>query len=191
MREAARLLELEDVELPTKPRAPAADAIAVARAVDSFLAKHRPDMARGRWIYDWSVDRAWPDADLIALALDRQSQSQTASGVAGGAGGNGIKPRELLRDERFRRAIGVNEHDGASWFNRERFERALELLEVPREAELRKAAQKSGYRLDLFEKALVAPPKWASTRPSGPKPRQPVKPPLKKVKPTATKPTRK
>jgi hypothetical protein len=127
-----------------------------------MLATYRPDISRGRWIYEWNVGRVWPDADLYALLLDRVSEK----GKAAAASGNGFKPRELLRDERFRRAIGVNEHEGKLWFNKERFEHALDVLAMPRRAELRRAADKAEYRLDAFEKALAAPPKWASTRPA-------------------------
>jgi hypothetical protein len=158
--EAARLLGIEE-ELPpieVKPKQ-----MPVARAVDAMLAKHRPDMARGRWIYEWLVERIWQDADLIALRLDRDSDSRTKAGT-----GNGIRPRELLRDERFRRAIGANEHDGSTWFNKERFEHAIDFLDMSRKGELRQAAEKAGYRLDLFEKEISAPPKWASTRPGLP-----------------------
>jgi glycosidase len=158
--EAARLLGIEE-ELPpieVKPKQ-----MPVARAVDAMLAKHRPDMARGRWIYEWLVERIWQDADLIALRLDRDSDSRTKAGT-----GNGIRPRELMRDERFRRAIGANEHDGSTWFNKERFEHAIDFLDMSRKGELRQAAEKAGYRLDLFEKEISAPPKWASTRPGLP-----------------------
>ena len=130
--------------------------LAVARAVDAMLSEHRPDMSRGRWIYEWQVERVWPDFDLIALRLDRE----------GSPAKEPIAPRELLRDERFRRAIGVNEHDGHTWFNKERFEHALEVLALARKADLRKAADKAGYRLDRLEKELAAPPKWASTTPA-------------------------
>jgi hypothetical protein len=119
-------------------------------------------MSRGRWIYEWNVERVWPDADLYALLLDRASEK----GKAAASAVNGLKPRDLLRDERFRRAIGVNEHEGKLWFNRERFEHALDVLALPRRAELKKAAQRAGYRLDAFEKELAAPPSWASTRPA-------------------------
>ncbi len=68
--EAARLVgveeELPDIEVKSKQ-------MPVARAVDAMLARYRPDMARGRWIYEWLVERIWLDADLIALRLDRDS----------------------------------------------------------------------------------------------------------------------
>jgi len=193
VREAARLLDITAFEQPaskaTTPKSTTTsttkpDALDSARAVESLLAVHRPDMARGRWIYEWSVDRVWPEADLIALALDREGEAKEP-------GSDGIRPRELMRDERFRRSIGVNRHDGKTWFDRERFERAVDALAVPRKAELRKAAEKAGYRLDLFEKALAVPPKWASTRPARPAARQKAKPPLKRVKPATAKHTRK
>jgi hypothetical protein len=71
-----------------------------------------------------------------------------------------------LRDERFRRAIGVNSHGGQEWFNKERFEHSLDVLGLARKAELKKAADKAGYRLDAFEKELASPPRWASTGPT-------------------------
>ena len=146
----------------TEPLKESATEIDTARAVDRFLVHHRPDMARGQWLYEWHVDRAWPDTDLYAILLDRESDKRVRRGPTG----NGVKPRELLRDERFRRAIGINEHDGAAFFNKERFEHALSVLAVPRAGEWRKEAEKAEYRLDLFEKALAAPPPWASTRPA-------------------------
>ncbi|MEX2547069.1 MAG: alpha-amylase family glycosyl hydrolase [Chloroflexota bacterium] len=183
-REAARLVDVEDFK-PVAAAEKKADALATARAVEALLAEHRPDMSRGRWIYEWHVDRVWPDADLHALALDREAEARDA-------GGDGIRPRELFRDERFRRAIGVNEHDGATWFNRERFEKAINVLALPRAAELRRAAEKAGYQLDLFEKQLATPPKWASTRtPDRPARQSRGKPFTKQKKAAATKPDRK
>jgi len=110
-------------------------------------------------MYEWLVDRIWPDTDLLALRLDRDSGT-------GSAASNGLKPRELLRDERFRRAIGVNQHGGSEWFNKERFEHSLDVLGLARKADLKRAADKSHYRVDAFEKELAAPPTWASTGPT-------------------------
>jgi glycosidase len=177
VREAAALIGVTEEQPLTEFTK--ADVLEVARAVEAMIAVYRPDMARGRWIYEWNVQRAWPDADIYALRLDSESEAgkrvtakagATSAAVTAATGsaaaGNGIEPRELLRDERFRRAIGVNDHDGTLWFNRERFEHALHVLALPRRAELKRAAQRAGYRLDLFEKELAAPPKWASTRPA-------------------------
>jgi len=122
-------------------------------------------MAKGRWIYEWLVDRVWPHADLFALLLDRW-----------------LQPRELVRDERFRRAIGSNDHDGATWFNGERFANAVNVLGLPRPAELRRTAEQAGYRLDALETALAATPKWASTR-------KPSRPALQAPLKTAARPT--
>ena len=91
--------------------------------------ENRPDLSHGAWIYEWHLDRVWPDADLIAIRLDRSdSRSEPGSGNGKGKGSAtaSARPRQLkdlLRDDRFQRAIGTNEHDGARWFNRERFER--------------------------------------------------------------------
>ncbi|MGI8928481.1 MAG: alpha-amylase family glycosyl hydrolase [Candidatus Limnocylindrales bacterium] len=166
LREAAALIGTTPEATPAgepaagaPPTAGKPDALAMARAIEALVAKHWPDMAKGRWIYEWLVNRVWPDADLFAILLDR---------------GVGYKPTALPRDERFLRAIGANDHDGATWFNKERFDKSIELLGLARPAELRRAAEKAGYRLDLFEKALAAQPKRAptpeSTR-SSPKPK--------------------
>ena len=80
-----------------------------------------------------------------------------------GARTNGRKPADLLTDDRFRRSIGVNEHDGVTWFNKELFDKSVTWLELPDAASLTSAAKASGYRLDRLEKQLAAPPKWAST----------------------------
>ncbi|HEV3486561.1 MAG TPA: alpha-amylase family glycosyl hydrolase, partial [Vicinamibacterales bacterium] len=58
-------------------------------AVDRFLAQQRPELARGRWLYDWRMAPVIPDIDLTALRLDGDGQRSMP---------------ELLRDERFRRA---------------------------------------------------------------------------------------
>jgi len=59
----------------------------------------------------------------------------------------------------------VNEHDGHTWFNRERFDQAVTWLELSDAADLKVAAKKSGYRLDELNKLLSKPPNWASTTP--------------------------
>jgi hypothetical protein len=78
---------------------------------------------------------------------------------------NGRRPAALLADDRFRRAIGVNEHDGHTWFNKERFDNAVTWLALADAADLKAAAKKSGYELDKLDKLLSKPPNWASTTP--------------------------
>ncbi len=135
-----------------------ADALPVGRAIESLVAANAPEMSRGKWIYDWLVDRVWPEADLVALMLDSDAKSARSRT-------NGRRPAQLLADDRFRRAIGVNEHDGASWFDRERFDNAVTWLELPDAPALRKSAKAAGYQLAKLEAALAEPPEWASTRP--------------------------
>jgi hypothetical protein len=134
-----------------------------ARAVDEYLLKERPDLARGRWIYEWHLEDVVPDADLTALRLDlaaRQARKE-----------DGASPHTLLKDDRFRRLIGVNEADGVTWFNKEDFERVVTALVLPRVGDLVAAAAKSGYKLDELAKLVSEPPPWASTRPPRPAPR--------------------
>ena len=45
-----------------------------------------------------------------------------------------------------------------TWFNRERFEHAAEVLGLPRARDLTRAAEKSGYRLDALQKASAGTP---------------------------------
>ena len=66
--QAAQLLGAE----PTKVEPALGDQLSTARAIDALAAGSRPDLARGKWIYDWLVDRVWSDADLIAIALDQR-----------------------------------------------------------------------------------------------------------------------
>jgi glycosidase len=134
-----------------------------ARAVDEFLARSRPDLARGRWIYEWHLEHVVPDADLTALRLDLAARQA--------AGGAGASPHTLLADDRFRRLIGVHESEGITWFNREAFKRVVTSLAVPRVADLIAAAEKAEYRLDELAKLVAEPPPWASTRPPRPTPR--------------------
>ena len=155
LREAAMLLDLEP------PGAPPASGNAID-AVEAFVSRTRPELGRGRWIHEWQVDRVLADADLVALRLDLAPRRNVR--------GDGKLPRDLLADERFRRAIGVNEHNGVTWFNRERFENAVKQLGLPRAAELVSAAAKAGYRLDALEEFLAALPRWASTCPVRPRP---------------------
>jgi hypothetical protein len=134
-----------------------------ARAVDDYLAEVRPDLARGRWIYEWHVEDVLPDADLTALRLDLAARQA--------AGSDPPLPRDLLADDRFRRVIGVHEDAGVTWFNREQFEGAVKALRLPRPAALVAAAKKSRYHLDELAKLLAEPPPWVSTRPARPAPR--------------------
>jgi hypothetical protein len=142
VREAAALL---GVETP----APAA-VTPVAEAVDDLVARHRPALAGGHWIEEWRADRVIADADLVAVLLERRRRAQSAAA-------DGPLPAWLLRDERFRRAIGVNEHDGVEWFNKERWAQALERLSVPavQRKRLSSVAAKAGYRLDALGAQLA------------------------------------
>ncbi len=126
-----------------------------AKTVDRVIAEHRPELAGGRWVGEWLADRVLPDPDLVGsmLAVARQP-----------ADGNGLLSPEWLDDERIRRAIGVNEHEGVTWFDKERFERAIAWWQLPltegqrsaraeqeaaqRVAELTGLARAAGYRLD-------------------------------------------
>jgi hypothetical protein len=174
VREAAALLGARGgsrAKEPPVPAAAASDGVPpAARAIERLVAQHRPEFARGRWIYEWLVDRVWPDGDLVALMLDQPARRPTAT--------NGAQPAALLQDDRFLRAIGANEHDGVTWFNRERFGHAIDVLRLPRAAELRAAAKKASYRVDALE-TLLAAKATTGTKPTT-KPR-PV------AKPTATR----
>ena len=142
-----------------------ADERAIARSIEALVAAHKPELARGKWIYDWLIGRVWPAADLIALMLDLEARPKSGRG-------NGTKaPASLLADDRFQRAIGVNDHDGVAWFNRERFEEAVNWLALPDAANLVAAGKKSDYQLAKLRSLLSEPPKWASTRPAKPAPR--------------------
>ncbi|MDL2334577.1 MAG: alpha-amylase family glycosyl hydrolase [Chloroflexota bacterium] len=143
------------------PAGTAADG--AARAVDEFLTTARPDLARGRWIYEWHVDRVLPDAELIALRLDLAARQVDE--------GDGASPHDLLGDDRFQRIIGAHEADGVTWFNREAFENAVTVLGLARPDDLVAAAASSEYRLDDLAKLVAEPPPWTSTRPPRPVPR--------------------
>jgi glycosidase len=148
---------------PKKPRpVPAgAGAKAIARAypetyrawlaattIEHYLASAGSDLAGGGWIGEWLADRVLPDADVAAAALALPPNS---TGV--------------LSDERVRRAIGVNDHDGVTWFNRERFEQLMIWLELQRGARasaarvkaLHAAAKRAGYRLDRLASEFERP----------------------------------
>jgi glycosidase len=152
---------------PAVGAATSSDAREIARSIETLVARTQPDLARGKWIYDWFLDRVWPDADLIAITLDGPPAAGTRPAPTKS---NGKRPLDLLADDRFRRAIGVNDHDGSTWFNRERFENAVRFLALPNSPQLISTAKESGYRLDRFETLLAQPPEWVSTRPVKPKP---------------------
>ncbi len=163
LREAAALL---GVALPSAP-APAASAasegpLVVALALDHFVGEHDEGLAGGRWIERWQAERVLPEPELtgVALTLGRRKARPRIDSAP--------LPADVLHDDRFRRAIGVNEHDGVTWFNRELFEHAVTSLDLPRLRELIAAAGKSGYRLDELERRLATPPKRASA----PQPKQ-------------------
>ncbi len=191
VREAAALLGVTPPAVADDDAEAGPAEVDAAQAVENLVAANRPELAKGAWIAEWRAERALPEADLTVIRL---------------AGANRKLP-ELLADDRFRRAIGVNQHDGVTWFGRERFERAVEFLALPDAAELGKAAAASGYRIDDFEKELAKlsgdKPKWASTRPAPAVTRPPagtagkaapltsMKPPAATKPPAAAKPVRK
>ncbi len=181
LREAAALL---GVSAPTGPAAAAQrdGPLAVALAIDHFVAEHDEGLAGGRWIERWQAERVLPEPELtgVALTLGRRKARPSINSAP--------LPVDVLHDDRFRRAIGVNEHEGVTWFNRELFEHAVTSLDLPRLRELIATAGKSGYRLDDLERRLAAPPKWASTRPPKPAPHSPAKTAVKRARPGSTKP---
>jgi hypothetical protein len=154
VREAAALLGV--------PVAKAAPTLGAAEAVDRFLAGVRPRLAGGKWIDEWLADRALPNADLDAVRLHMA------------AARDGLSP-DILRDEHFRRLIGVNEHEGVEYFNKEGFEAALKELDLPaaKRRALVASAGKSGYRVDRLADEL----KPASKPSTGSTPRR--RPPRK------------
>jgi hypothetical protein len=139
--EVARLLGLE-----RPPPARRRGTGSAPEQIDDLLARRRPELSSGAWVDEWLIDRALPDADLLALRLDLRGQ-------AGKDGRNGRRPAELIRNERFRRAIGVNRYEGVEWFNKERFERAVAAIPVTAATrrQLLSAAERSGYRFDRLE----------------------------------------
>ncbi len=186
--EAAALLEIEPADAPVAPgverATAAADERTLARSVEALVLANKPDMSRGKWIYDWLIDRVWSNAGLVALMLDLEARPKKGRA-------NGRTPADLLKDERFRRSIGVNEHDGVAWFNRERFDAAVDWLDLPNAAELSAAAKVADYRLDKLEIAIAGQSRWDSTRPTSartPKPvtAKPVTPPAKSAEPKST-----
>ena len=112
------------------PTAKAAPKLGAVDAVDRFLAGVRPRLAGGRWIDEWLADRALPNADLAAVRL-RMAAAR-----------DGLSP-DLLRDEHFRRLIGVNEHEGVEYFNKEALRGAVKCSFRAR-ADRRSAASSSG-----------------------------------------------
>ena len=176
-REAASLM---GVTLASPVKLAAKD---ILPAIEELVAQHAPALGDGRWIAEWRVDRVIPEADLEALRLGRRPSDMSG----------------LLADQRFRRAIGANVHEGVTWFNRERFEHAVRALGLPQPAILVKIAERAGYRLDRLGEELrksttaatagapgkpAEPPKWASTRPAEPPPR-PTQPLVTRARPKA------
>jgi hypothetical protein len=149
VREAAALVS---VPVPAK----AAGTRSAPEAVDRFLAGVRPRLSSGRWVDEWLADRALPDADLVAV------------GLAMGGANDEISPA-LLRDPHFRRLIGVNEHEGVEWFNKERFEETVGALGLP--VALGRAAERAGYRLDRLADELPAAKSHVKATPPGQDPR--------------------
>ncbi len=163
VREAAALIDVTEEQPLTEFTK--ADELAVAQAVDHAGRVSSRTWRAGAGSTNGTSSASGRTPTSFALRLDREARATSPRlrppprpaprpRHARAAADNGTKPPELLRDERFRRAIGVNEHEGTLWFNRERFEHALDVLALPRRAEMKRAAQRAGYRLDLFEKEL-------------------------------------
>ena len=161
-----------------------ADSRTIARSIEDVVAANRPELARGKWIYEWLVDRVWPEADLVAIELDSSSTSTPA-------GRNAKRSLDLLADDRFRRAIGVNEHDGVTWFNKERFDRAVAWLVLPDASQLKRAARSSRYRLDKLAELLAQPAASPAARPATAASRRRAMPTAKKSAASTAKPTTK
>jgi len=119
-----------------------------ATAVEGYLARAKPELAKGGWIDEWLADRVLPNAAAAATALALEAQ-----------------PTGVLNDERVRGAIGVHDHDGVTWFNRERFEQQMVWFELQRGARasaarlkaLLAAAERAGYRLERLMTDLERP----------------------------------
>ncbi|MEP7158624.1 MAG: alpha-amylase family glycosyl hydrolase, partial [Chloroflexota bacterium] len=158
VREAAALLGAPEPEISDET---------TETQIEALLARHRPQLAQGAWIYDWRLDRVMADADLVAITLDKPQVAAPAAAKSDGK--DGRSPADLLRDERFGRAIGVHEADGVSWFDKDKFEHAITFLGLARPAELKRAATRAAYRVDALAKDLAELPKWASTRPVKPR----------------------
>jgi glycosidase len=153
----------------------------VARAVERLLAQASSELTGGRWIEEWrvgpvidarldelgsSLATVGGAADVIAtlLAIDPARETRP----------DGPMPPEWLANETLRRAIGVNDYEGVTWFDRDRFDELAAWLQVPllaeasnrraataarqRAARLRRAAERSGYRLDALEREISARP---------------------------------
>jgi glycosidase len=166
LREAAALVAAQPPTEQAKPeKTEKAQPSVIARAIETLVGAQRPDLARGKWVYEWLVDRVWSNADLISLQLDIAARPKN--------GRNGATTTtDLLKDDRFRRAIGVNVADGVTWFDRDRFAEAVTVLALPDAAGLTAAAAKSHYRIDDLARLVGEAPAWSSTRPAKPAPRQ-------------------
>ena len=154
--EVAALLEVEPEEAPPAP--------GVERATERQMNGRSRARSRG-----WSL-RTSPRC-LVANGSTTGCSPEsgptrtlwrcgwTSSHGPGPAAATEARPAELLADDRFQRSIGVNDHDGTSYFNKERFSEAVKWLDLPAAAKLTAAAAKSGYRLDDLRKLLANPPK--------------------------------
>jgi glycosidase len=152
----------------------------ICRELDRAL----PAATRKRWIKDWAAgpiiasvlpqlgvpaDSAAHAPDIIAALLSYEERGLPA--------GDGLLSADALHDAELQRAIGVNEFEGVTWFDRERFERTISWLPLPgitgaapskarlesaqkEVRRLRRAAEDAGYRLDRLEQTV-------SRRPTG------------------------
>ncbi|HSH22094.1 MAG TPA: alpha-amylase family protein, partial [Candidatus Caenarcaniphilales bacterium] len=155
---------------------------ALASAIDAALPEEH---AAGKWIDQWDCGPMIESA-LRLLDVDRETAAHAPAlivallSLVDAAVPPDDRPlrAEWLHQDAFRRAIGVSEHDGVTWFNREDFERTV--LWVPlltlsatstgeddgartRVRELRPLAEESQYRLAELERLLTAGP--AQTEP--------------------------
>jgi len=159
----------------------------IAKAIERAVQGSPHALSGGRWLDAWRIRPVLADAfgqmSLRAVPSDYAEQMPDIIAVLLSArvppGGipDTHDPSEIagwLNDPLVARAIGVHQHDGVIWFNRERFERLAEWLQVPelerlgwrreetaamRRAErLSAAADASGYRLDELAKLLAQGP---------------------------------
>jgi glycosidase len=150
----------------------------IADAVDRLLAADGAGgLASGRWIEEW---RAGPviDARLAELGSGLGTDGGGADVIAAllavdpaRTAQAGPFPVEWLSIEPVRRAIGVNDYEGTTWFDRDRFDELVAWLQVPglvgtadrqagvragkNRALMRRAAERSGYRVDALEREIT------------------------------------
>ncbi|CAN5554651.1 alpha-amylase family glycosyl hydrolase [soil metagenome] len=159
----------------------------MVRAVDRSLGGERAGVERGQWIEDW---RAGPviDASLAALGVEQASAGRVGDLLAALLAADGVA--DWLSVEQVRRAIGVNEHAGTTWFDRDGFSELVAWLQVPdlartenrqaagsarrRVAALCAAAEQTGYRVDRLAQALAAGAP-AARRARPPRPARPAR----------------